>query len=445
MPKPTCHRRPAHARRLWIAGVLPLAALAAGVVATADQVTLQFLWPKYTPEKVRYGQYLVSSFEESHPNIKINLLLTGNPSQQFGVMAAGGAAPDVGWMGGGWLALADLWLPLDSYVARDGAAFGVSDIFPSLWNTFTVDGHQMAIPSGFTATVLYYNADQFAALGLNTPTNAWTWDEMVQDAKKLTRDQNQDGSPDRWGLYLAQGGDPWPELYYGGQFWDASGRTATFDNPVRQWALGAVHDLYNVSKVVPNAAELKSLNLSNQDLFYNNAVGMYAGGSWMLEPARASAKFNWDIVPFPKATVDGKSVQGTGLWTEEFYVSRTTKHPEEAWEFIKWVTGKKITAWAASAGHIVPARSSVGLSNDFLTASAKPENMQAFLESAQFGVPYGLHKDWTKISNTILPIINKTIYEPQNPLSPANGAQEVQRVLQAELNDYWSHQGASAK
>lgn len=414
-----------------------LLAVAPGVTGV-EKVKLQFLWPDYTAEKVRYGEYLVQSFEESHPNVDVEMILTNNPKEKLTVMAAGGAAPDVGWMGAGWLGLEKFWLPLDSYIARDKAEVDQKDILPVLWSTFRVGGEQVAMPSGFTATVTYYNKDMFATAGLFPPQDGWIWEGMVESARKLTIDRTGDGRPDQWGILLTHGGDPWPQLYYGGQLWSEDGRTARFANPARIWAMRARWELEFGVKAHADAQARTALGL--QPMFLGGHVAMYAGGSWALEPVR-QVNFDWDIVPFPTKVVDGKAYRGTGLWTEEFWVSRTTRHPDEAWQFVKWVTGKPILTWAAREGHIVPGRESVGYSDAFLHSRAKPGNIKAFLESATFAVPFGLHPAWSQISAAITPVLNKAVADAGNPLPPETAAQEIQRLMQAQLDQYWTGQG----
>ena len=67
--------------------------------APGRAITLDFLWPTYTPQKVRYGEYLAQRYMEEHPDVYVNLILTPDPYRKLQVMIAGRTTPDVVWMG----------------------------------------------------------------------------------------------------------------------------------------------------------------------------------------------------------------------------------------------------------------------------------------------------------------------------------------------------------
>ena len=63
-------------------------------------------------------------------------------------------------------------------------------------------GDLYAMPYAFVMSVLHYNKDMFDAAGVAYPTDDWTWDELLEAAKALTKDFDGDGKIDQWGLYF---------------------------------------------------------------------------------------------------------------------------------------------------------------------------------------------------------------------------------------------------
>src|SRR5690606_27410901 len=49
---------------------------------------------------------------------------------------------------------------------------------------------------------IYYDRAVFAAAGLEPPAPDWTWEDFKAAAKALTRDDNGDGRPERYGVFI---------------------------------------------------------------------------------------------------------------------------------------------------------------------------------------------------------------------------------------------------
>lgn len=404
------------------------------------QVTLKFLWPAYTEAKIRYGEYLVKAFGKAHPDIKVDMILDTNPGQKLTVLTAAGSPPDVGWMGADWISFVDqdIFMPLDKFIERDKKEYDPDDFIPNVWSNYLWKGNMLMVPSGFTVSVMYYNKDLFDTFALVSPKDDWTWDQMVDAAKKLTRDTNGDGKIDVWGVELRHGSE-WSVLNYSGRFFSQDGAKCSFNTPGFIWGLKAFRDLSYVHKVQPPSADVNALG-GYQPMWLKGALGMYLGGSWALEPTRKGADFDWDVVPMPRAFIGGKEHRGTFFGPEGFFVHAQTKYPGEAWEFVKFATGKEITEWAAKEGHIVPGRNSAGPA--FVRSGQKPRNMRAFLMSAAFGVPWGAHPAWRgEIFPVVWPIITDQLYGVQPKMSPEAAAQEIQRLAQGILDKWVARSG----
>ncbi len=76
----------------------------------------------------------------------------------------------------GWL------VPLDDWVAKNGAAAGINDIDPKLLDTMKYNGHLYGLPNQQNVHVLMYRKDVFDALGITPPK---TYDELYAAADKI--------------------------------------------------------------------------------------------------------------------------------------------------------------------------------------------------------------------------------------------------------------------
>jgi ABC-type glycerol-3-phosphate transport system substrate-binding protein len=127
--------------------------------------------------------------------------------QKVPVMVAGGVAPDAVYHDSG--VQADLVAngsvrPVDDFIAR-------SKLDLSLWPAPVVRGYEYkgkmySLPTGISNFTMYYNADRLEAAGVGAlPTDwdhptAFTFDDMVSAARKVTIDRDGDGTPEQYGL-----------------------------------------------------------------------------------------------------------------------------------------------------------------------------------------------------------------------------------------------------
>ncbi len=80
----------------------------------------------------------------------------------------------------------------------------------------TVDGKLYSAPLVNSSQVLYYNTAIFDQLGIprlsKDPKDRLTWEALVELAKKVTIDQNNDGTPEVFGLGISQISRPYQML-----------------------------------------------------------------------------------------------------------------------------------------------------------------------------------------------------------------------------------------
>jgi multiple sugar transport system substrate-binding protein len=266
--------------------------------------------------------------------------------EQLNVMATGNELPDAGMINeAGTIAWAEQGMLLDV-----SDMYGTGEAAPLDSLRFTYQGKTVAYSVCSNILALWYNTDMFDAAGVDYPPitadKAWTWDEFVEVAKKLTLDANgktpNDAGFDKNNIVqygcmienLTWQLEQWA-LSNGGGFFNADGTEVTITDPATIEAIQAVADLYLVHNVAPLSTGLTDDGVQRSLLAGTCAMttnGTWAIGAFLAGPRDAGEiNYGMGVMPYMKEKV-ALSTAGPAV------VFSQTKHPEEAMEFIKWYT-----------------------------------------------------------------------------------------------------------
>lgn len=150
-----------------------------------------------------------------------------------------------------WLGQRGLLLPLNQLSGADDASLQ-REFFPVALERYRADGALYALPVSAAPQMLYYHERHFRDQGVPPVDETWDWDDLVQNAARLTT-RNQDGSVERWGL-LAHGHDPWWALWQNGaEAVDPNSLSCRLQEPAAVGALQFLHDLIHKHRVSPPA------------------------------------------------------------------------------------------------------------------------------------------------------------------------------------------------
>jgi multiple sugar transport system substrate-binding protein len=408
-------------RSQWIS-VLVMAALAGamwtlggGSPAQAQKVTtIRMVWQGEANELKLY-QGLVSKFEQSHPDIKVNLetvVASSDPEyfQKVQVIAASGDYPDVIYGHYSWFPAAlakHFLLDMDPYLAKAGLA--KSAYFPTAIQQFSDHGKLYALPRETSSIALYYNADMFKRAGLRTPNEyyaagQWTWDTFLTVAKKLTRDSNgksadQPGfNPNaivQWGT-VAPVNMPFglfPVVYsFGGDVLDPTNTSCRLDRPAAVRGIAFLQDL-----ILKQHAGILPSQAQQTNLFANGKIGMMASGYWDIVVTGSAIKtFAWDVAPLPKGTI-----QSTRVATGAYAIPAKAPHPDQAWTLIRFLSQPDNTMELARLGLIIPALRAAALSPEFLAPGKVPLHRKVFVDALAYGRLDPRTTHWAEMVDTL--------------------------------------------
>jgi multiple sugar transport system substrate-binding protein len=261
----------------------------------------------------------------------------------------------------------------------------------------------------------------FQAAGLSAAPA--TWQELVDFGKKLT-------SGDKYGLMLGSKG-------FGSYLWfpfawqngatliSADGKTAEFDSPQGQEAWQFYADLYLTQKIVPE--DIKSATNSWDQLFapfIQERVAMMMTGDFGIKPVQTgNPNLEFGIAPLPRGKEAATVIGGYDL-----AIAKTSKAPDAAWEFIRWLTAQEQEGILEQYARI-PARQTV-----LGTAYAKQDPLiQVFIDQSPAGRARATVPQWDEIENTILADAWDSVVlgqaAPADALSAA--AQKTNELLQS--------------
>jgi multiple sugar transport system substrate-binding protein len=348
--------------RKWIRG-LTLAFLMMALIISCQRttpdlgnspVTLKLSGWGSSPTEQRLLQQVIRQFEVSHPRIRVKLEAIAD--QYMDVMKTrliGDAAADVFYLDvfeAPFLMRQSVLKPLNEYITPE---FDLSDFAPNLLQSFQVDDQIYGLPKDYSTLALFYNKKAFAAAGLDRPP--MTWEELLNDSKRLTRDDNGDGKPEQYGLGIT------PELprlmylmkAYGGEAIDGQGR-ATFATDEALRGLNLVVQQYRNERTAAQPSDVGSA--SGSDMFGRGKAAMVIEGNWAipyLKDTFPDTEFGTAELPVVNHH------PGTMVFTVAYVMNAKTKHASEAWELIAYLTGKVGMEQWTSTGFALPTRRSV--------------------------------------------------------------------------------------
>ncbi|NUO97899.1 MAG: sugar ABC transporter substrate-binding protein [Nonomuraea sp.] len=306
---------------------------------------LQFMYWGSTFEKAAVEKML-RAFEQRNPGIEVKPVFTPDEYDvKLNSLVAGGRTPDVGYVP----------MSMSFRLAEQGK---LVDLFPYLKKYPQLTGY---LPDAYlwygpdrlhgvaTANeieLLWYSKPAMAAAGVAPPpavaASAWSWDQLVENAYKLTLDQNgkhpdEPGfDPKRVRQFGVSVSLTYTAAWYGllrsrgGDFADRTGRKCTLDSPEAIEVLQNLQDLIYKHRVAPGPGQLAATGdevPGTNILLKTGRVAMVVDGHWSLLDMNES-KVDYGIGVLPKYGEPFTTSQVAGASS----VFSGTKNVEEAVE-----------------------------------------------------------------------------------------------------------------
>jgi multiple sugar transport system substrate-binding protein len=288
----------------------------------------------------------VKAWNQKHPKIQVKMqtLATADAAKQFAREANSGSGPDVQQIANANikdLANPKILLPLDKLIKKDPLDQPFSDFLAT--DLAKIDGTTWAVPWTVDTFALTYRPDVLKEAGIDKPPT--TWDELFTDAKKLTGD-TPDGKK-RTGFCFSASSSPAAGQWFAINYYLWSHNQNLVEKKSGNWEPGAsvkqmasAIDYFN--EYFTSGASSKSMIAidSFTDPQITTAVadgtcGMTYEPPQTFRTMEATAGDNKLMsAPMPDGLKDGT----THLGGRALGINRSTKHPDEAWQFLKYLT-----------------------------------------------------------------------------------------------------------
>ena len=351
---------------------LLLSAFAASAIAE-ERITLYMVESLTSPARSAVLQEIIAAYENDHPNVHIELVSPPleTADEKIYQMLANGADIDileVRDINVGMMTAHDYVLPLDDYVANWEDAATLSDTVEST-ATLVGDAYYL-IPYGFYRKMVYYRSDWFEEAGLTPPT---TWEELIEDSKKLTDPENG-----RYGFTFRGGSGG--SGYYNMLLLDNLGQDAV-DNTQNLLLADDSATIYSTDIAVESLKQYADLyfNGSPKDSItwgYPDQVQAFTSGVTAIliqDPevvASCEASMEpgtWATCPMPVgASGQDAYFPGYAGWG----ISHCCEHPDEAWDFIAFLSNPENNVKFAEVYSTIPIHTNAGEFSEFFSTGA---------------------------------------------------------------------------
>lgn len=398
--------------KIGFVGAVSALALSTGMTLAGEVV---WWTPNFNEARARE---LVAKFQETHPDITVNLQITTTDGLPQRVLTAlqSGAAPDIidvqhGWVNG--YAQNNLVIPLDD-VLQDS-----EDYVPAALDYVTLNDQLWGMPYRIESLAVIYNKGHFVEAGLDPEAPPQTWDELIAAAEALT----QSG---RSGFAITGGGEVGNTIFRsmpfmwmnGGGIISEDGTQVLVNSPETVAAVEFYTNFYK-NGLSPSST-LENDGTANRRLFIAETVSMYQAGQFDVNSIKTENP-NIDIgvmtIPHP----EGKDTAAVlGGWS--FVIPADAKNPDEA----KILLG--FLAEAENQGYLTdtfPARVSAMDMERF-----DDPILQVYKEMLPFGRPAPAHPNWVQISQAYFDGIQRILLGDEDAQTAMDGAAaEIEALL----------------
>jgi len=301
-------------------------------------------WEKWTKFEGKACADMVAAFNEEYKGrIEVKLVTVSQIERKLLVAIAGGNPPDVA---GSYTfcvypyADRNALLLLDERLKKAGITR--DDYIPVYWDMCEHRGKMWALPTTPATLALHWNKRLFREAGLDPERPPRTIEELDEYAEKLTK-RDEDGSLIQVGFVPQEPGWwnwAWGH-WFGGELWDRRERITT-DCPENIRAFEWIQSYsrkYGTDDIRRFASGFGNFS-SPQNAFLSGQVAMELQGVWMHNFIEQFAPgMEWGAAPFPSAVPGLANV--TVADADVIVIPRGSRHPEEAWEFIRFVNSQR--------------------------------------------------------------------------------------------------------
>ncbi|BAC15430.1 ABC transporter substrate-binding protein [Oceanobacillus iheyensis] len=372
---------------------------------------------------------VIKAFEEKFPNIKVEQREmpsdTGQSHDQYVTAFSSQSAEidvfnaDVIWPAE--FAQANYALELDRFIEKDG--INLEEYFPGTVQAGKFDGKQWAMPQYTDAGVFYYRTDI-----VDTPPE--TWDDLIAQSEEL---KGEEGTEFGYLMQAAQYEGLITNAIefiasYGGEVVNDNNEVVV-DSPETVKALEKMKEVVGSDFVPSNILNFMEIETENawiegKSVFARNWPYLMSSSN---DEERSNVVDNVEMTTMPAG--DEGSASALGGWMT--MINRYSEHPEEAWEFVKFISGPEGQKISALEGGRAPTIEALYDDEEVQAVSSLFANPE-FREVLQTAVPRPVTPIYPEISDIMQIEISKVLTGDQ---SAQDAATNMQTKMEAAMNE----------
>lgn len=277
----------------------------------------------------------IERFESQHPGIKIHYysgVLKEDYSEWFSRKLLAGDTPDVFMiLSSDFNQFSSMGVlkDLGDLIFRD-ESFDMNRFYTSSLHTGLYNGYQYALPYETNPTLMFVNKTLLDNEGIDVPALDWTWNDLYDICRKVTKDTNGDGIIDQFGTYNYT----WLNAIYsnGGNLFDENGENAYLTNNNVMEGLKYIYSLNELNQGQKVTQE--NFN-SGRVVFMPLTFAEYRTYKTYPYKIKKYANFQWDCITLPSGPSGENASQADTLLVG---VCANTNYEALAWEFLKLLT-----------------------------------------------------------------------------------------------------------
>jgi multiple sugar transport system substrate-binding protein len=359
------------------------------------------------PQPVQDTQRIVRGFEQqTGVDVKVELVGWDVQFDRIRNAAVSGGGPDVTQAGTTqvpFFAALGGFADLDDRVKDVG---GKGAYAPGIWQTTQLAGQNgtYAVPWFTEARAIYYRKDVLRKAGIDPATAFKDWDSLTATLQTI-----KDEVPTIGGKPIQPFGSPGKKafdlVHHVMPFvWDAGGaelsaddKKSTIDSPQSQQGVDFMASLLQKGLYDKSMLERDGTQVENQ--FKGGRLAVWIGGPWVLGSVERKDDSNWvpaaranvGVAPMPAGPI-GKGFTFVG--GSNLMMFKNSKHPNEAWALMKYLSGDAVQTEYAGLMGMFPARLAPQKQ-----VGATDADHKAFFSAIQQGRTYAPIPQWAQIEN----------------------------------------------
>jgi sn-glycerol 3-phosphate transport system substrate-binding protein len=253
-------------------------------------------------------------------------------------------------------------LPVQDFIDKENLKL-VDDLEPAVARYYTIGGKLYSMPFNSSAPVMYYDKNAFKEVGLDPEKKIWTYDELLDAAKKLTK-KDASGKVVRSGVVFTL--YSWifeqEQATQGALFADPNNGRETratkvaFNNDAGVKWLNFLKQLVDEGVGVNVGRDSGTTNGAVRDASFTKGEAAITFNSIAalrnyLNNAQKIGKVDVGVayLPRPTGAKGGVIIGGASLWITD---QGTPEQQAGAWDFVKWTSSPEVQAtWSSNTGY----------------------------------------------------------------------------------------------